>query len=147
MNTVLKAVKGSETDKMTVYLPDCDIYLLALNMPPRHQGCGIKDLRLIESLASYIESMMPQRPEPPKMNPPQDGKKDTPEETKAKTQVILEYNQALKQAMEKPIVLELNSTQKSLLKQKVLECTVFPSDKDSRQLILGAADKLGVQFN
>lgn len=141
MTTALKAV--TDVDRITIVLPECETYLLALSVSSKNQGSGIKDLRLIERLSQYLESVMPKRPEQPKFAPPKDGKGYTPEETKANTQVMLDYNNEMKKTLEQSFDLELSSQDKALLRQKMLQCSVFPGDRELRKVILSAADKIG----
>lgn len=136
-------VKQLNGTVLKLLVPECETYLTVLNMRA-NKGFGIKDLRLIDHVSEVVKAALPPRPEQPRPKPPADGKQFSIEETKANTQLMLDFHKANEELNQKEVELKLSQTDIEILKQKMSGFTSFMGDEVSRKIVLGAAARLGL---
>lgn len=110
--------------------------------PPK--GIGIKDMKLVHGTVKKLRSFMPKKPEMPEMPKAEEGKKLTDEQIKEKTSLINQYKEDLQSYNDLEVSVDLSSTDKLVIKQRLGSYSGFTPDEKTREKVIGLAEKFGL---
>lgn len=145
----LKQVAVAPDEAIQINTMEAKLLLVLLN--ERGNGVGIKDLKLISNLADSIEVGMPKQPEQTPFLPPSiegaDGKKEyTADEQVQNAKIQAENQKKTGDYFKTEFPVTFSSMHKVLLSQRIANFKHFFSDKESRDLVLNLAEKLGANL-
>lgn len=145
----LKQVATAPDEAIQINTMEAKLLLVLLN--ERGTGVGIKDLKLISNLSDSIEAGMPKQPEQVPFLPPSidtaDGKKEfTVEEQVQNAKIQAENQKKTGDYFKTEFPVTFSSMHKVLLSQRISNFKHFFSDKESRELVLKLAEKLGTHL-
>lgn len=123
-----------ETPKFTVYeLQTLDAVISIRG----NNGTGIKDLRLLQSIAKKIKGAIPEQPKPAM---PEDNMAEA-----AKMELVKKWHETMENHINTEVEVPLTPMDLAVIRQKFKNFQGFHTDEDTRDRVIALSDKLGIQ--
>ena len=103
-------------------------------------GAGIKDLRLLSSVAKKVKSYIPERLEPPKQPTGNDQEAKT-----AYMQAVKDWQKSLEDRVDQVITTDFTGGDMMVIKNKIRSFGGFSTDEEIRERLVVLFDKLDIQ--